>query len=675
MRLTFLLALVVLLLGPLARADEQSIARQRAQFLRAESALRDGDQAVLHRLKEQLGDYPLYPYLEYEALRRRLDDATTVQVRDFFQAFADTPLAPDLRRAWLERLAKEGRWKTLLDDYKDDGDVVSRCRYLEARLHIDAEHAPWDEVQALWLVGRSQPEACDGVLRRWRSAGRQSTDLVWQRIALAMARGELRLVRYLSRFLDPADRSLAEAWRRMHRNPARELKRPLADSAKSRQILVHGLKRLARDTAETAWTQWSELRARHAFSERDRGEILRAIALHAAIQRSPDAPKLLGTVPAAAVDDTLQAWGVRSALQRADWTQVRGGIAALGAAERATDHWQYWQARSLERLGEVEEARKIYARLAEGRGYHNLLAADRMSLPYDLRSVPIRYSLSEMRRTESIPALRRARELLALGRSAEARREWHYALRDLDDRGLQLAAKLAQRWGWHDRAILTAAKSSRHDDLELRFPVLHRKSVLARSHAQGLDPAWVLGIMRQESAFMSDARSRSGALGLMQLMPRTGRETARRLRTSLHGVAELLDADKSILLGTAYLRRVLDLNDGHLALATAAYNAGPARVKRWRPTRGDMEADIWIETIPIAETRRYVRHVLAYTAIFEDRLGRKPNRLRQRLPEVPHEGKVDPGGDSHQNARRQSPGTALGGEWWTSLRPRQEAPK
>jgi soluble lytic murein transglycosylase len=227
----------------------------------------------------------------------------------------------------------------------------------------------------------------------------------------------------------------------------------------------------------------------------------------------------------------------------------------------------------------------------------------------------------------------RARELYDLGMIVESRREWDYAIAALNPRQRQLAAVLAHRWGWYDRAIIASAKANYFDDLEVRFPVLFRDQVLKNSESHDLDPAWIYGVMRQESAFTVDARSSAGALGLMQLMPATGKHTAQLLNTPLRATNELLDADKNIQLGSAYLHQVLDENNGDVVRATASYNAGPQRVKQWLPA-ASMPADIWVENVPFTETRNYIQQVMAYTTIFYQRLSREIIPLKKRMQDI-----------------------------------------
>ena len=301
---------------------------------------------------------------------------------------------------------------------------------------------------------------------------------------------------------------------------------------------------------------------------------------------------------------------------------------------RNESDWRYWQARAQEKTGDTTLALKTYTALANEHNYHGFLAADHLSLPYALDGTPISRDSKELEALSKIPAVDRAHELYLLGMIVDARREWHAVTETLSPRQLELAAVLASSWGWHDRAILTAGRARHFSDLQLRFPIVFEKQVLQNARRNSIDPAWVFSILRQESAYMTDARSHAGALGLMQLMPRTARVEAKRLKLSLRNKHEILNVDKNIRLGTAHLKRVLEIHNGHMPLATAAYNAGSFRVRSWLPSAGNLPADIWIETVPFKETRNYVKKILATTAIFEKHLQKPVTPLKTRMPEI-----------------------------------------
>ena len=314
---------------------------------------------------------------------------------------------------------------------------------------------------------------------------------------------------------------------------------------------------------------------------------------------------------------------------------MRDWIRAMPAALGATERWRYWLARSLEMTGAEDEARELFVTLAGERDYHGFLAADRVGREYHLAHIPLEPGAERVAEVAAMPALVRAGELFALDRPIEARREWWLVLDRLsgDKPALQAAAKLAQEWGWHDQAIFTLARTGYWDDLELRFPLQHSQAIDGAAKRRELPNSWVYAVVRQESAFSRDARSPAGALGLMQLMPRTARAIAREIKHPTPRRKDLFEPDTNITLGTAYLDRVLERFEGNSVLATAAYNAGPSRVARWLPEE-TVPADLWVETIPFSETRSYVQRVFAYRVIYDRRQGREPERLQALMPPV-----------------------------------------
>lgn len=633
---------------------------ERLAFWEAGKALSANDLARYQELIDTLQDYPLVGYLQFDYLRNRLADASDSEVEDFLHRYVDSPISARLRAAWLEQLASEGRWNPFLKIYDaappGEQGVAVRCYALEARyrtLEGQTVTQDWlDEVQALWLVGKPQPDECDTVFTLWRNKAPVTHDLIWQRIRLAMDNRQLSLAGELAKDLDAGGQAWVARWLRMHDNPEQMLGHPdySGDTPEARDIVRHGIKRLARNDASIAADRWSSLKPNYSFDTDDIAATERDLAMSAALQRKPQALKLLSAVDTRQVDSVLREWRVRAAVAQQDWPAVITWVVALEGDERQKGDWRYWHARALEQVKSAAPqipnpaqlttpsnqtlADQIYAELAKERTYYGFLANDRLGRNYQIKSSPIEFSKEELARLAARPSMVRVHELEQIGLLPEAYREWEYALPSLSKRELELAAVLANRWGWYSRAIFTSAKANHRDDLELRFPTLFRAQVLASAEQNALDPAWVYGVIRQESAFSTDARSSAGALGLMQLMPATGKQTAELIKSPLRDISELLNVDKNIQLGSAYLRQVLDINSGHQVLATASYNAGPGRVKQWLPIYENTPADVWVENVPFTETRNYIQQVMAFTTIFSHQLGRDIVPLSKRMPDI-----------------------------------------
>lgn len=611
-------------------------ADSRSDFLAAERAYKSGDSAGYRTLKGRLAGYPLLPYLEYRELADGLPGASPGDIERFLDTYADTPLASRLRSAWLDRLADADRWSAYTDAYKDgEGGIARQCRYLEALIHTGREKEAFARVEPLWLHGSSRPDACNPVFDRWRASGRLTRDLVWQRISLAMDNGSEQLAKYLERYLPGADRTWLQLWLRIDEHPQDVAQRSLfsADHPYRKAIVAHGIKRLGKTDPHQAAELWKDYRNRFGFSAQEGCPVDEDLAIR--LEDEPDraAFRFFEEVEPCSDADRLQEARIRAALLHGDWSAVVRWIDALPDERRSDEQWLYWKARALETEGKRKDAEKLYLEASKERTYYGFLAADRIDAPYRSDHIPIDVSDEVARQVARLPAIARMRELRALDREIDARREWVQLTPTLSTEELLAATQLYQQWDWIDRAIFTSARAKYWDDLEVRFPLRYRSTVQRFAAQRDLDPSWVFGVLRQESAFMEDVRSSAGAVGLMQVMPDTAGLVARTLGLSKPSSASLVDPETNIALGTGYLRMMLDDLGDNPVLATAAYNAGPHRVKRWMPA-ATLDADIWVELIPFKETRTYVQRVMSYTAIYDQRLGKEPRRLSQRMTAI-----------------------------------------
>lgn len=623
----FIICLIAL--GPVQASSES----QRQLFLQAEKALQKGQLADYRRLYGQLGNYPLLPYLDYEELKGRLSKARHSEVRTFLNHHKDTPLADQLRRRWLDQLARKGHWKSYLAFYTPQSSITRQCHRLNALISTGKQQQAWPQVEKVWLYGKSRPSACDPVFKAWEQAGKLTDQLRWKRIELAMEKGEWRLARYLGKKLGNRDTVWLKRWIRLHRNPRALLRHQ--DYAKSHpyreKMLAHAARRMARFDGMEALELWRQVEGRYPFSKAQRYQVERRIAL--ALERVPDKAAyafILDLTPGS--DDTrLHTARLRAALLRKDWDQLLLDLPKWPADERSSERWRYWKARALEAQGSVASARQIFSKLARQRSYYGFLAADKVGAPYHLVHNDTAVSPAERLAMGKNPGIVRALELHALKRDIPARREWYQATRKANRYQLKAAAILAEDADWQDQAIFTLARTGYWDDLELRFPLRHQQLVEQQASQLQLDTSWIFAVIRQESAFMRDAHSSAGAMGLMQLMPATARQVAKQqLGRKAPAKSALLKADTNIELGSNYLKHLLESLDGSPVLATAAYNAGPHRVDRWMPP-SNLDADIWVDLVPFNETRRYLRRVMSYTVIYDKRLGKKPKRLSDRM--------------------------------------------
>ena len=629
-----LLALLLLALAlPPGWAADWVNALQRKQFLAAEKALQQGNLALFETLAEGLRDYPLYPYLEYARLSRDLQKRKPEEITRFLTRYADTPLAPRLRRRWLDHLARSQRWADYLAFYDPaDTNVTRRCHYLNALLHQGKRTQALAQVGKLWHHGRSRPKACDPVFAAWRRAGGLTPEAVWARLELAMNQGQLKLARYLVKQLPKEARATARLWLKLHEQPELALDRLPKAHPMTPAMAEYAARRKARLDPVGAIDFWQALQSRHSLPAARKQRVERTLALRLIREPAPQAWAFLESLQPAPDDLQSHEARLRGALWRGRWERLSQWIEALPQPWRDSERWRYWLARALEQTGRGDQAKALYRALAQERSFYGFLAADRLGLAYNLKQVPAPVERETLERLAKEPGVARARELVALERWPDARREWRLVTAALDREGILAAARLASQWGWHDQAIFTLARAAYWDDLELRFPLVHTELVRDHARQRTLDASWVFGVIRQESAFNPLVRSHAGALGLMQLMPATARYVARKLLGKKRSPRrhELTRPEVNIELGTAYLSDVLERLEDNPVLATAAYNAGPHRVSRWLPD-DTLAADVWIELIPFRETRTYVQRVFTYAVIYDHRQGRDIVRLSRRL--------------------------------------------
>jgi soluble lytic murein transglycosylase len=619
------------ILAPAALAAD--IEQQRAVFLQAEQALNQGYPEVARQKLDGLAGYPLQPYLLSRILSAA--PATSGEIPAFLESHGGTRYAEPLRKKWLDRLAQRESWAEYVRYYRDTDNTQARCHFYRALHELGRLPEAYAGAARLWATGEALPAACDPLLAAWQATPEFTEEQVWQRFGAALDKNRVDLASALRPLVPDLRQNLADLWIEVHNNPQR-VEQCLSGAPNEPlygRIFAHGIDRLAAQDPLRAQSLWNLRRSEFRISPDEQARIDRRLGLALATGRYPEATAYLGTLAEGAGDGQTRVWRVRSALWKEDWPGALIALGQLAPGERNQAAWRYWRARSLESLDEDEEAAGIYRQLAGEREFYGFIAADRVGRDYGLSFPTEAMEEAELQRLAESGPFGAVREFRALNRPGEAQKEWMHAIEALPRRDLALAAHLAERWGWHRLAILTATKAGLRDDLSLRFPLAYSQPVTEQARERQIDPAVVYGLIRRESAFDPSAKSPAGALGLMQLMPATGETVARRLNEAWQSERSLLDPGLNVRYGTAYLRGLVDRFGGHLALAAAGYNAGPGRAERWRPLARTVPADVWIEAIPFNETRQYVSAVLSYAAIYRQRLG-SAVRISDFLPEI-----------------------------------------
>ena len=603
--------------------------------LGAYAAFRAGDPDKLARHSSALQGHALEPWSDYWRLRLRIEDAKTPELQGFLARHAGTYLADLLRGDWLRELGRRGDWRNFERELGPlaQEDLELRCYGWSARLaRGDGEAAM--EARSAWLEPRELSDGCVPLTEKLLKSGDIDRARVWQRVRLLLENGQVSAARralgYLPAKEQPDERLLTQAAvepQKLLAQPPKKLERRA-----TREVLLFAVTRLARSDARAA-AAVLEGEPGQQLSAQERGYLWVRVATQAAMVHMTEALDWYARAGDAPLADEHLAWKARAALRASEWRTLREAIDPMSILARQDPAWTYWYGRALAAQGDPEGARAYYLRLAGQPYYYSLLASDELgqeaSIPQPFH-VPSEEEVDAARRH---PELSRALELFRLGLRTEATNEWMFAVRSMEDRELLAAAELARRAGVYDRAIGTAGRTERLHDYRMRYLAPFREVFTTYAGAYDLEEAWVLGVVRQESRFIVDARSGAGAAGLMQLLPHTARWVAQKIGFRGYSAKRVADVDTNITLGTRYLKFVLD-GTGHPVLASAAYNAGPNRARRWIAAHS-MEGAVYVETIPYGETREYVKRVLANTVHYALLLEGRSVPLKQRMGMVP----------------------------------------
>ncbi|MBU1395568.1 MAG: transglycosylase SLT domain-containing protein [Gammaproteobacteria bacterium] len=606
-----------------------------AAVLQAQQAFAARKLAGLERAARAVPDaHVLLPYVEYWRLILT-SSAKDARVADFLARYPGSRLAEALRADWLKSLGVREAWPQYLAEYPRlvSPDATHQCYAYRAEW-AQGNRSHQREAVAMWFTGRDMPSACTPLFEQMIEAGLISEEDVWRRLRLALEANNPNVARAVVNALPAAQRPAATLLDRASRDPARLLRTDSLDPGQRshREIALYALDQLARrSTAEAE--QALHKRAAQFGTEELRTAWAR-LATWAARRHEPVALAWFQQAGVALTNDFQREWWVRAALRAGDWQAVQRVIESMSDAVREQPVWRYWRARALQANGQRAASNPLFLALAREHHYYGQLAQEELGPVMQAPVVNTKAGGDDVAAIARLPGIARAQALYEIGLRSDASQEWNWTIRAFSDAQLLAAAELARRMEWYDRAINTAERTRELHDFELRFLAPYRELAQKAARENELDEAWVFGLMRQESRFVNVARSSVGASGLMQIMPATARWIAKRLGIKRFHPREMQDPAKNIQFGAYYLKHVQTSLDGSPVLATAAYNAGPGRAQRWRDIR-PMEAAIYIETIPFAETRDYVKKVMSNAIYYAARFGQPSVLLTDRLGTVP----------------------------------------
>jgi soluble lytic murein transglycosylase len=651
-QLAYLLAMLLFAFSAPAVASSSAAQDELEQFKTAWNAAGRGDHASFSQIMDRLRAYVLFPYLQYEDYRNRRSTVAVDEMSDFLENHKDWAFAAGLRDSWLRSLAQKKSWADLVAYSEGVSDTVLRCQRARGQIILKQTDDVLEEAQKLWAVGKSQPDECDAVFAWLVKNDGIPENLAWERIRLAIEAGNRSLAAYLARFVPADQRRWLDDWQILSRDGYSRLERARnwPDNDITRMIAAASLQRLARDDAGRAAQKFETLDDHFDWEETQRVSLLRNIALYSAVAMDEHTTANMLRVPVIYRDSQLLEWWARFLLGKQDWPQVVNIIEQMPEETRNDDRWRYWLAQAGLRSGQVKPPSELLQELANRANYYGFMAADELGLTYNICPRQAAIDEAELERVAGLDGFRRALELRKAGLDNWALGEWALAAGRLPTSDLKVAAALAFREGWYDRAIFALGNSGDLNLYEWRFPLLWEADITNAAQLNQLDPAWVYGTIRSESAMVERARSPANALGLMQIKPATGRQLAKKHRLPWSGADQLKTVSGNLPIGAAYMNDLLQDFGQNPVLVSGAYNAGPRVVQSWLKTRPQGEAAIWIETLPYFETRDYIPRVLAFTTIYDWRLDGRVKRISVRMPNI-ESGKISVDGDTEAVCR------------------------
>jgi soluble lytic murein transglycosylase len=558
----------------------------------------------------------------------------TAEIRDFLKRYDGTAIADRLRNDWLLELGRTGDWDTFDEQYPQfalDDDTQVKCYALMSK--IDRGQNVAAEARTLLTSPNQYGDACPALVMALVERGQFSADDAWYQVRLAAEANLPGMARKLSLATDAPEGLVAQALDK----PAAVFARSANGPRAVHEAFLLAVGRIARTDIDQAGA--ALLGGSSYLTAQENAIGWASIALQSALKLQPVALQYWKKAAGAPLSPDGYQWWVRSALRAGDWAMVRTGIEAMPASLQKDPAWIYWLGRAYKAQGDKATAEEKFQSIAKLTNFYGQLALEELGQKIAIPQRALAPTDDEVAVMAQNAGFRRAMKFFDMNMRFEGYREWNWELRKMNERQHLAAAEFARQNNLLDRMVNTSDRTKIEVDFTQRFPAPFNDIMHPNTQTLGLDKAWVYGLIRQESRFVMAARSHVGASGLMQIMPATAKEVARKIGLIGYSPAQINDVNTNILLGTNYLNLVLQSLDGSQPLATAAYNAGPNRPKSWRSTlTRPVEGAIFAETIPFAETRGYVKNVMSnatyYAALFEN----KPQSLKARLGTVAPKG-------------------------------------
>ncbi|PDO85029.1 murein transglycosylase [Kosakonia pseudosacchari] len=615
----FAAACVCLLsLSNVARAD--SLDEQRNRYAQIKNAWDNKRMDVVQQLLPTLQTYPLYPYLQYRQITDDLMNQPAITVTNFVQANPTLPAARTLKSRFVNELARRQDWRGLLAfSPEKPATTEAQCNYYFAKWNTGQADEAWAGAKELWLSGKSQPNACDQLFGAWRASGKQDPLAFLERIRLAMKAGNTKLVTLLAGQMPPDYQTISAAIINLANNPLSVMSFATTTGATdfTRQMAAEAFESVARQDVENARLMIPSLVQAQQLNE-EQTQTLRDIVAWRLMGNdvTSDQARWRDDAIMRSQSVSLLERRVRMAIGNGDRRGLNTWLSRLPMDAKEKDEWRYWQADLLLERGREDEAKEILHALMKQRGFYPMAAAQRLGEDYSMQIDKAQGNVSTTLTQGAEMA--RVRELMYWGLDNTARSEWANLVTSRTQQEQAQLARYAFNQHWWDLSVQATIAGKLWDQLEERFPLAYSDLYARYTSGKGISQSYAMAISRQESAWNPTARSPVGAAGLMQIMPGTATHTVKMFNIpGYSNSGQLFDPEMNINIGTSYLQYVYQQFGNNRIFSSAAYNAGPGRVRSWLTNSGGkLDAVAFIESIPFSETRSYVKNVLAYDAYY-----------------------------------------------------------
>ncbi len=596
---------------------------QRDLYDQAQDWLDDKEVDKFEKIRSKLIDYPLTPYLDYRSFLIDIGEKPPIAVRVFIDGHKEFPFSNRISAPYLDALARKKEWSTLLQFQTSEpvGETY-QCYYYNAKYQTGKRKEALEGAKKLWLSGASVADACDPLFNGLDKAGKLTDELIFERMILAFDGRNRGLIRYLSKKLKSSKyQARGKAMLALFDKPetVTSFLSKYDDPVSIEQAQL-ALEKMARIDSEKAKVLAEKVVKSPKWSTKQKASIEQYIAFRLMDAEDDSLIRWRDKVIASSDNGVLIETRIRTALRRADWSDVQFWVNRLPEEDKKSQRWQYWLGRSEIENGNSEQGMQRLFAIVGQRNFYSVAAAKivKQSILYPISSVELDFSQIKAYQT----SLDRIQELIDREKIAAAKSEWYWLLGRVNQQQKEMLAAYASSQHWYHLTVTASISARMWDNMQLRFPVAHQWWFNFYGNKHGIDPIMLMSLARQESAMDSEARSPVGARGIMQIMPATAKYTAKKYQLTYTGADDLYEVGKNIEIGSHYLNGLLEKYDNNRIFAFAAYNAGPHRVDRWREkTQGKLDAYAFIEAIPFRETRGYVQNILMFETYYRDLMG------------------------------------------------------